>query len=244
VQPKRSKPCLASAIATLLSDLERFRKELAVRAEAQSETRAKMAALQLIADEKFESQMAEYYATLNAGRRSDSLPMPMRYDIPEQNEIRLLWESPPFTSGLPVIDQRARTTLVWLSPNPQAKIVLEELDKLMSDPSLANVNGMIAFLAEFPGPGRQVSKLDERTPSGRIRRTVATIYRDGLDEGIMLKHSDLCERLDALGTDRPPSARWNGLKSWVDAWNNPKFRRSVSRWLSEAIGPERRKTQN
>jgi hypothetical protein len=142
-----------------------------------------------------------------------------------------------------VIDQRARMTLLWLSPDPQAKVVLEELDKLLSDPSLANVNGTIAFLAEFPGPVRPLSTLDERTASGRIRRTVATIYREGLVEEIKLKHSDLCERLDAHGMDLPSSARWKRLNSWVAAWNNPKFRPSVSRWLSGATRLERRKTQ-
>lgn len=148
--PEKSKPDLASAIATLRGELERVRKELVVAEETWSETQAKIAALKQIANEKFRSQMAQLNAKLKARRYPEGLPVPDPNDIPEEQEIERLRESLRLTTGPPVIDQQVRMSLLWLSPDPLAKVVLDELDKLLRNPSLENVNGMIAFLAKFP----------------------------------------------------------------------------------------------
>jgi hypothetical protein len=71
--------------------------------------------------------------------------------VPEEQEIELLGDSLQPISRLPGIDPQARMMFLWLSPDPLAKVVLDELDKLLRKPSLENVNGMIALLKQFPG---------------------------------------------------------------------------------------------
>src|SRR5262249_14926943 len=66
-------------------------------------------------------------------------------------EIELLLNSLQPISRLPGIDPQARMMLLWLSSDPLAKVVLDELDKLLRKPSLESVNGIIAFLDQFPG---------------------------------------------------------------------------------------------
>jgi hypothetical protein len=228
-------------IATLLGELERVRKELVVVEKTWSETRAKIEALRRIANEKFRLQMAEHNATFNSRRRPEGLPMPDLREIPEEREAEQLWESLGCIRS-PVIDPQVRMMFLWLSPDPLAKVVLDELDNLHRKPSLENINSMIALLATFPGTPAQRGAVDEKTPARRTRRSVASAYREGLGEGIKLKHKDLCERLDARRIDLPSNAKWKRLNSWAAAWKNQEFRSSVSRWLSEATRGERSKT--
>ena len=145
---------------------------------------------------------------------------------------------------MPLIDAQARMTLLWISTEPRAKVILDELDrlKLLSHPRLENVNSMIAFLASFPGAAAQRGALGKQTPSSRARSSVAALYGEGLGQGIKLKHKDLCERLDARRIDLPPNTKWKRLNSWATAWKHPMFRSSVSKWLSEATRGERTQT--
>jgi hypothetical protein len=242
VPTKRGKPGLESAIATLLGELEQFRKELVIREEKWVEAQSKIDVLRPIANEKFRSKLAEYNAIPSARRCAEGLRSPDRYDVPEELEIELLWDSLQPISRLPGIDPQARMMFLWLSPDPLAKIVLDELDNLLGKPSVENVNSMIALLATFPRAVPQRRASDENTPARRARRSVAAVYAEGLGEGIKLKHKDLCERLDARRVDLPSNAKWKRLNSWAAAWNDQEFRSSVSRWLSEATRGERSKT--
>jgi hypothetical protein len=188
VPPTRSQPDLTTVIATLLGELERFRKELVLREEAWAETQSKIDVLKPIANEKFHSKLAEYNAMISARTCPEGLRMPDRYDVPEGQEIELLQNSLQPISRLPGIDPQARIMLLWLSSDPQAKVALDELDKLLRRPSLENVNGMIALLKLFPGavPPTTLRDSSVTAPNGSSEQNAQASppgqHSDGFDD--------------------------------------------------------------